>query len=360
MSEPFKFRYLREIVGFFVLGSLLAALASLFLVGEGRNWFVRRVDLTAVFPAERAGVIRSGLPVRLAGERIGLVTEVVLDGDDLRVRLRVAGSALAGLRADSKAVLRLPIAGLIGDLAIDLTPGRSGTVIRAGDTLPGSNEGDVLGDAEVIMKALARDIPPILSETRAALVRTNALLQQLEQNRAGEHVAALAASAARLTTQAESAQLAAHAAATAAELAALLKSINQGEGSLGKLARDPALHQRVITALDDVHASWGELAKVIASAAKVAEDASVMSAALRTRANDLPAIVDRSDRMLLNANRTLEAAQRSWLLRDGVQAGNPPPLPPAVLPPEPAAAVQPSGPVAPVAPGAPGGTGAKP
>ncbi len=359
MSEPFKFRHLREIVGIFVLGSLVAALASLFLVGEGRNWFVRRVDLTAVFPAERAGVIRSGLPVRLAGERIGQVAEVDLAGDSLRVRLRVAGSALGGLREDSKAVLRLPIAGLIGDLAIDLTPGRSGTLIRAGDILPGSAEGDVLGDAEVIMKALARDIPPILSETRAALVRTNALLQQLEQNRAGDHLAALTASAARLTAQAEAAQLVAHAAATAAELAALLKSINQGEGSLGRLARDPSLHQRVVTALDDVHASWGELAKVIASAAKVAEDASVLSAALRTRANDLPGVVDRGDRLLLNANRTLEAAQRSWILRGAVEAGNPPPLPPAVLPPQPALLPQQPA-IAVPPPAAPAGSGAKP
>jgi phospholipid/cholesterol/gamma-HCH transport system substrate-binding protein len=340
LNEPFKFRYVREIVGVFVLGSLAVALAGLLAVGTGRRWFERKADLGAVFQAEKAAVIHMGVPVRLAGERVGEVTGIRLEGiERSHVTMRVRADALDALRSDSKAILRVPIAGLVGELAIELTPGTETAPYPRGSELPGIAQGDLFGELEDVAAVLAVEVPAITKQVRLLLENANALAGQAVQGRAGTHASSLLANTSRLVGQLEREQVAARAAGILAELDTLMTSVNAGEGTAGRLVKDPAVHDRIAALLEDLHESWADIARILEGAGKLAGDAEVLTAQVRKRADSIPAMMDQTERLLLRTNQTLEGMQRHWLLRGTMAEPGPPPVPPAVLDaPPPAAA----------------------
>ena len=210
LNEPFKFRYVREIVGVFVLGSLAVALVGLLALGTGRRWFERKADLGAVFDADRAAVIHKGVPVRLAGERVGEVTAIRLEGTERsHVTMRVRARATEALRTDSTAILRVPIAGLVGELAVELTPGTEGEPWPLERELPGIAQGELLGELEHVAAVLAAEVPVITKQVRMLLENANSLAGQAAAGRAGTHASALLASTSRLVDQLERERVAA-------------------------------------------------------------------------------------------------------------------------------------------------------
>jgi hypothetical protein len=52
VSKPFKFRYVNEIVGLFVLVVLAAVIAGIFLAGREQGWFLPKHDLFTVLPED--------------------------------------------------------------------------------------------------------------------------------------------------------------------------------------------------------------------------------------------------------------------------------------------------------------------
>jgi phospholipid/cholesterol/gamma-HCH transport system substrate-binding protein len=340
LKEPFKFRYVREIVGVFVIGSLAVALVGLLAVGTGRRWFERKTDLGAVFKAEKASVVHKGVPVRLAGELVGEVTGIRLEGIEWsHVTMRVRLDTMEALRSDSKAILRVPIAGLVGELAIELTPGKESAPFPPDQELPGISQGDLLGELGDVAAVLAVEVPAITKQVRMLLENANALLGQAAEGKAGTHASSLLAGTSRVVAQVEREQVAARAAAILAQLDKLMASVNAGEGTVGAIVKDPAVHDRIALLLEDLHKSWADIAKILEGTGKLAGDAGVLTAQVKKRAESIPAMIDQTERLLLRTNQTLEGMQRHWLLRGTVAEPGPPPAPPAVLdsPPPPAA-----------------------
>lgn len=355
LREPFQFRYVREIVGVFVLGALALSLFGLLVLGQGRRWFEKKAEVVAVFEAEKSTVLHAGMPVRLAGERVGAVTAVVVKGAEARATLLVRAASLAALRSDSLAILRVPIAGLVGELSIELTPGSSGPPLVAGATLPGRAQGDLLGEAEKVFHQLTVKVPILTDEVERLLVNVNGLLEDARRRKVVDGTADVIEDTHRILRRVEAERLLARAGRALDELDGILAAVNRGEGTAGALVKDPALHGKVNRLLDDVHHGWGDIEKLLAAGGKLGDDASAITAELRRRAGDVPAIIDQTERLLLRTNQTLEALQRHWLLRGTIEAGAPPPIPPAVLdrPREPAEAEAPA--VAPVPASAPAG-----
>jgi len=142
MSTSNPFRHVREIVGVFVLGALALVLLALLFVGRGQHWFERRAELEVTFPAEHAAVLRHGVPVRLAGEPVGKVVATARLGHRIRAVLLINGGARGVLREDARATLRVPIAGLVGELGIELDAGSAAGPWPEGEVMEGVAEGD--------------------------------------------------------------------------------------------------------------------------------------------------------------------------------------------------------------------------
>ena len=330
MTTPVPLRHVREIVGAFVLAVLALVLLSLLFVGRGRHWFDSRGLLTVTFPAEQAAALRPGVAVRLAGEAVGRVSETVRESSLIRARLDLLRSAREVLRSDARARLRVPIAGLLGELGIDLDAGSESAPWPDGRVMTGEAEGDPALKASQTMARLGEQVPAMLARTQAILDKTDALLGQVQRANTPAHADQLIQSLDRVARALDREQTAAHATRALGELEGLLGDLRRGRGSAGKLFTDDAAYDRATAVLGDLHASWGKLDALMGAGAKVAERAGQLADEAHRRGRDLEALLAEVQLLVLQANRTLEQLNEHWLLRGTVPEPGLP-APPGVL-----------------------------
>ena len=330
MSSAPPLRHVREIVGVFVLAAIGLVLAALVIIGRGRGLFESRAELEVTFPADRAAVLRSGVPVKLAGDGIGKVVGVVRGGKLLTARLSVNQAAREVLRADARALLRVPIAGLVGELGIDIDAGSAPAPWPEGQVMVGDAEGDPAVKARETVESVRDQVPLILQRTQAILDKADAILGEVRQRDTAGHADDLIRSVDRLARAVEREQAVAHAARALGEAEALLKAARQGGGTTGKLLSDPALYDRTTAVLDDLHRSWPRLEALVGASTRVAERAGELADQARGRTEELEALLGETQLLVLQANRALDLVNEHWLFRGaGPEPGAP--VPPAVI-----------------------------
>ncbi len=330
MSSAPPLRHVREIVGVFVLAALVLLLLALVAVGRGRSLFEARAELVVTFPSAHATVVRHGVPVRLAGDAVGQVEAAAREGATIRARLSLLKAARDVLREDARATLRVPLAGLVGELGIELDPGGLPGPWPEGLVMVGEAEGDPAVKARETVERLREDLPRMLERTQSILERTDAILGQVQQARTAESADRLVRSIDRLAVAVEREQAVARASKVLAETELLLRGVREGRGTIGRLANDPALYDRTTVLLDDLHASWAKLDALMGASAKVAERASDLADRARSRGAELEVLFGQVQVLVLQANRALDVLNEHWLLRGGGSEPGPP-VPPAVL-----------------------------
>jgi ABC-type transporter Mla subunit MlaD len=330
MSSSPPLRHVREIVGAFVLLTLFGVLAALLVVGRGRHWFDRSVELEATFPAEHAAVLRAGVPVKLAGGVVGRVVESKREQRLVRARLSLNGSARDVLRDDARATLRVPIAGLVGELGIELDAGGGAGIWPDGKVLVGEAEGDPATRARETLDALRTQLPAILGRTQEILTKADLILGQVHDTRAVEHADRLVLSMDRLARAVERERAVEHAAAVLARAEELLRGLRDGKGTAGKLMTDSAMYDRIETALADLHGSWEKIDGLIGHTSNIARHAAELAEAARGRREEVEVLLSQTQLLIIQANRTLELVNEHWLLRGSVPDPGAP-SPPAVI-----------------------------
>ena len=330
MSPPAPLRHVRTIVGAFNLAVGALLLVGIVFVGRGRRWFEKQAILQVTFPSTHAAALRTGVPVRLAGDHVGKVAGAVRDGDLIRTRLEIGAAARETLRADARAQLRVPIAGLVGDLAISLDPGSAPGPWPEGQVMAGEAEGDPAVKARETVDRVREQVPAILDRTQAILDKTDALLGQVQRARTAENVDRLVRSVDRLAQAVEREQVIANASGSLARLEELLRGLRDGKGTAGKLFTDAALYDRTAVLLDDVHRSWEKIDALVASSTRVADRAQELAAVAHAHTQDLDTLVGEVQLLVMQSNHALDLVQNSWFLRGNVPEPGAP-LPPAVL-----------------------------
>lgn len=137
------------VVGIFVL-VVLAAAAYMVLSIQG-NPFQETFDLRAHYT--RVGGVKAGTPVSLAGHQVGEVVGVAPRPELRKVEVRMAISEeyAGAILTDASATI-VPV-GFLGDVQIELSYGRYGVPVKAGDVLQG---GEPL-DWQNLLKGAAGD-----------------------------------------------------------------------------------------------------------------------------------------------------------------------------------------------------------
>jgi ABC-type transporter Mla subunit MlaD len=299
-------------------------------LGRGRRWLEKQAELDVVFPATRAAALRVGVPVRLAGDLVGKVASASREGDRIRARLHVGAAARETLRADATAQLRVPIAGLVGDLAIALDPGSDPAPWPEGRAMDGEAEGDPAVKAGETVDRVREQVPAILDRTQAILAKTDAILGQVERSRAAEDVDRLVRSLDRLAVAVEREKVVANASGSLARLEELLRGLGEGKGTAGKVFTDPALYDRTAEVLDDVHRSWERIDALVAASTRIAARAEELAEAARGRSEQFETLVGEIQLLVMQSNRALDLVNEHWLLRGSVEEPGLP-VPPAVL-----------------------------
>jgi ABC-type transporter Mla subunit MlaD len=330
MSTSQPLRHVREIVGVFVLVTLALALAAVMFIGRGRAVFESRATVFVTFPAARAAVLRPGVAVRLTGEAVGRVVVVTRHGEIIRTRLEILQAARDVLRNDAKATLRVPLAGLVGELGIELDPGGETEPWPDGRTLVGEAQGDPADKVREAVEQLRTQVPLILARTQSILDRTDGILGEVQRAHTAENADRLVRTLERLARVAEKEEALVHVARVLSELEQLIRGIREGKGSIGRLVTDPTLYDRTALLLEDLHGSWSRIDGLVVASSRLADRASELAEGARGRKQDLESLFGQVQLLVLQANRALDKVNESWLLGGEPQAPLRP-APPAVL-----------------------------
>ncbi|HXF03999.1 MAG TPA: MlaD family protein [Blastocatellia bacterium] len=228
-------------VGIVVLVAI-ALLIFMILTASGEIGFIREEFLVRARVAEVDGLI-PGNEVRLAGVRVGNVVEVKFgeiptrpeDPNTVEIVMRV-NPEIARERIRSDSVVTLGSIGLLGDKVVEISPGtKNGKPIQSGDYLqsaPGTNIRKIISGVD----PLIADLTDTAEQIRQMVLRINQ-----GQGTVGKLI--------RDPKVYEDLD------ATIIEARDLVRRIREGEGTVGRLINDPTLYddlKRAVTRLERV------------------------------------------------------------------------------------------------------------
>lgn len=327
--------WIEKTVGLFVVLILALLATALFFTARRHSMFQLRKPFEIFTFLDTGRGLKTGAPVKINEVEAGVVTavEIVPEGKRdpkhfdkmVRVTIRVESEYPQFLSRKTRAIVKPPVPAVEpAHIVLESDPrdrasGRldAGAVIDAEvepsifEKLAGIKE-DVAAVKDDVLKTL-RDIQGIIANvkesTDAIATGRGAIGRAIHDTALGDDVAS---SVATLRAALE-------------ELRALAANARTASEPVTATAQDArALVADVRAAVAKVDRAVEPLPGVIASAERALRDVEVMVRNLREASGGIPEIVRKADRGLEETNRTIEAAQKSFLLR-----GNLPPRPAA-------------------------------
>ena len=225
-------------VGLFVTIGIVLLIATVLILGG--NQFVFKEQISLKTQLKQAQGLGEGSLVSLAGIPIGYVTTLEMGGDmaSVIVNLDIDQSFQSQITTDAVATVKTQ--GALGDRYIYIKPVPSGTVLQNGDFLKADNKPDILDafsektedfqKAGDVVRELAELMKNLNAENRSAL-----LMENLTRTSKNLNV---------LTGDPELKKSLAH-------LKNILKKVDEGDGTLGRLINDPSLYDRIMQIMGD-------------------------------------------------------------------------------------------------------------
>lgn len=120
-----------KIVGTFIIGVTILLLATVIIIGRGKDWFQKYITYYTVF--EESYNLKVNTPVKFLDADIGKVKKITIVGDKVEVKLAILEEFKSRIRENSVATVKSPT--LIGTEYIYILPGsKSAPLIpRAGE-----------------------------------------------------------------------------------------------------------------------------------------------------------------------------------------------------------------------------------
>ncbi len=282
MNKPFKFRYVNEIVGGFVLVVIAALIVGIILAGKAQEWFVPVYELRLSFPEEGSLGLQKGAEVQILGTTVGTVTGIrVREDGRMRGRLTVKGDFIRFIRMDSKAIVKKKY-GIAGDAYVEITQGK-GLERELEMPLVVTKDTEITEIAQDILKRLQETTVPAIEEYTALaadLRSTNGPLMKLMAN-----------------------------------LEYITAGLERGEGSVGQLLRDPSMANEIQRILGQVNESLAEVKKILADVKNTTAQLPPVAERVGKEAEDLPGMVLQTQETLREAERLIEGIQQHWIIR---------------------------------------------
>ena len=223
----------REIkVGVFVLLGLVLSGIIVFLIGDQRNLFARRIDYATTFRDVQG--LAAGAPVRMNGINVGSVSIVGhstdLDDPRIHVQLWIVRTEALRLREDAKA--RVANKGLLGDKMLEIDPGSGRERSELG--------GDLVGEDPTDLSSLVGQVGTIAERANSVLAN----LDRVSESFAGDEVQD------NIRGSIHSVNI-------------ILKSVAEGDGYVSKLLTDPREAERLSRTVSSLDKAGSELALAV-------------------------------------------------------------------------------------------------
>ena len=290
MAKKFKFRYVNEIVGGFVLLVFLLLLAGVLVAGHAQHWFEAKYLINLKFPAEGSMELQKGAEVMLLGAKVGSVQDITVDDDGLiSGTMRVRGPFMRFVRADSIALVKKKMV-VTGDAYIELTRGTGAELPRSGGEI------ECVKDTEII-QMLEDALETIRKEAVNTLALVNGAIAEYTDLAAGMN-----------DTDGNLQKLLANA-------NGLLEDIRKGPGVPAKLLNDPAMAQDVEDIVAQIQALMVKVNAIAAEVQTVSKKLPPMADTVAGEVDNLPVITGDAQTLMRSTTTLLDGLQKHWLLR---------------------------------------------
>jgi phospholipid/cholesterol/gamma-HCH transport system substrate-binding protein len=275
MAQTYKFRYVNEIVGSFVILIVLLLLAGVFFAGHAQRWFEPVHKLTVTFPPEGSFGLTGGAEVVILGTVVGSLERITVSEDGTMAgEVVIKGDFIRFVRADSKVVVKKKFV-VAGDSYIEITKGK-GAKLPERATLPALKDTEITEMIEDLVAEIREKTLPAIDQAKELLSKVTSIASGLEE----------------------------------------------GKGPAGKLLRDDAMAEDVKEIVAKANQSLSSVRDTLAKLPPMAET-------LSGEVKDMPGLVIQTRDMLRETQRLIEAFQRHWLIRGYVDQAPPSDIIPA-------------------------------
>lgn len=290
MAKPFKFRYVNEITGGFVLLTLVLVIVGIILAGNAQRWFEPVHNLTLTFPPEGSFDLQKGAEVRILGALVGAVESIAVDeAGGMTGEITIRGNFIRFVRSDSKAIAKKKF-GVAGDAFVEITKG-VGTPLEDGAVLACEKDTELMAMVQDVVQQIRTNTVPAIQQVQRAVEEYTKVAEELHRPDGNLQ------------------QLLSH-------LNALAAGLEKGEGTAGQLLRDPSLANELREITAKVNASLQQVSQILGNVEQI-------TAAIRDETGDVPGLVLQSRETLRESEKLIEGLQRHWLLRKYVEADEP-------------------------------------
>ena len=292
-----QYSTMERMTGAFILLTLLIFLFTVAVVGRGKNWFRKHVVFYTTF--DEGYNLVSGSRVKLLGTDIGSVVEVGLsESNQARVKIRVLADYAPRIRANSVATVESPT--VIGSEYININPGTT-------------------------------NAPPIPPEGEIPTKEKKKLTEYLEEYEVGaklENIGKILQDLAQITGELKDPK--GPLLGTLGSLNHISKTVDAGEGSLGRLVKSDELHRQIqdeLNAISRLVATLQETADHLAQAGSNIEEGSKnMEKTTRETPEMVDKVQDLLDRLLrvsaIMEKAMVEVPEISTQAREGMREVN--------------------------------------
>ena len=290
MAKKFKFRYVNEIVGGFVLVVVLLLLAGVLVAGRAQHWFdpMREIDLK--FPPEGSMDLQKGAEVMLLGARVGSVQDILVDVDgNITGSIRVRGSFMRFVREDSVALVKKKMV-VTGDAFIELTRGTGAELPKSGAQIPCVKDTEILQMLEDALDVLVQEAENTLRLVNTAIIEYTTLAENM--NDPGGQLQQLLANA-----------------------NGLLEDVRKGPGLPAKILNDPAMAKDVEGIVAQVQELMVKINAMAAELQTVVAKLPPLTDTVAGEVDNLPVITGDAQALMRETTTLLDGLQKHWLLR---------------------------------------------
>jgi phospholipid/cholesterol/gamma-HCH transport system substrate-binding protein len=308
MQSRFKFRYVNELTGLFVLGVCALVIIGIIFSGHSQRWFSRKYAFDVLLPEAGTSGLRRGDEVFILGVAAGSVDDVVV-GDDGRMKahVKIRRDFERFVRTDSTAFIKKAFA-VAGDSFMEITRGTGRPLPASHPSIVCLPSEDSLGRIEKMLADLSAEVIPIIKKTGGGIDKWDQLGGSLQTNQA------------QLT-------------GIFMRLDRLAAMIEEGKGTAGKLINDPEIADDAQDLLVQAKETMGGLQNVVTNLTAAAQDVRngtvrlpEITEAIANEAKDLPGLVHQTHVSMVELDRLIEAIQRHWIVRKYVDRADPAPL----------------------------------
>ena len=313
MSKDYRFRYVNQLAGVFVLSALGLFVGAILYAGFHQGWFDKEFEFVGVIRGEEGSLgLRPGNEVRFRATKIGAVRTVEPVSENMvEVTCRIKDEYRQYLRATSTLLARKEWL-LGGDASLEIVATKDGDPLLEGGHVRIVQDTSVMDDAKKTLADIQQVAGPMVEKVDAILSNIEAVSGAIASGKGAVGT---------LVTDPEA----------ESHVKALLKELNASAVSIRKITTDAQamvkdaedVGKRLASFADSAERAGKTVEGSLVKADEVVEDIQAISETLVNEATDLDGLVYQARQTLKEIERLTEGAQKHWLFRKHIDQDTP-------------------------------------